>query len=90
MLARLLYLALNVYGLGLIVYGVCSWVQHPSTRELRNWLSKWYEPLLAPIRRRVKPVRMGAAMLDMAPLLLFVAIVVVQRLILALLYPPGR
>ncbi|MBV9060475.1 MAG: YggT family protein [Pseudonocardiales bacterium] len=39
------------------------------------------EPVLAPVRRVVRPVRIGGVLLDLSVTLVFIAVVVVQQLI---------
>jgi YggT family protein len=39
------------------------------------------EPVLAPVRRVVRPVRLGGVMLDLSLTVVFVAVVVLQRLV---------
>ena len=39
------------------------------------------EPVLAPVRRVVRPVRMGGVMLDLSVTVVFVAVVLLQRLV---------
>ncbi len=41
------------------------------------------EPVLAPVRRVVRPVRVGGVMLDLSVMLVFVALVILRQLILA-------
>ncbi|HYZ37346.1 MAG TPA: YggT family protein [Pseudonocardiaceae bacterium] len=40
-----------------------------------------YQPVLAPVRRVVRPVRMGGVMLDLSVTVVFVAVVLLQRLV---------
>jgi YggT family protein len=39
------------------------------------------EPVLAPVRRVVRPVRTGGVLLDLSVTLVFIAVVVLQQLI---------
>lgn len=79
MLYRLVYVVLQVYLFGLIAYSLLSWVQDRRADQARRWLGQFYEPVLAPLRAAIKPVRLGGGMIDLAPLALLVGIVVVQR-----------
>ena len=88
MLARLVYLAFNVYALGLIAYAACSWLRFPQASAARNWLQRWYEPLLSPLRRAVKPVQIGDARVDLSTMLLLVGIVIARELVVSLLVLP--
>lgn len=40
------------------------------------------EPVLAPVRRVVKPVRLGGVMLDLSVTVVFVAVVVLRQLVI--------
>ena len=76
-LAQLVTAAVKLFVLGLLVRIVLSWLRSPATRAAERWLDRIYEPLLAPIRRLIPPVRLGdpnAPRLDLAPLILLLAI----------------
>ena len=88
MLARLVYMAFNVYALGLIVYSACTWVQHPQASRVRAWLHRWYDPVLGQLRRIIRPVQMGTSRVDFAPLALLVGIMVVRRFVASLFIVP--
>ncbi len=67
--------------IGLIVWIVLSYIvvfgrvsfDHP-VRKLYEILNRMVEPMLAPIRRVVPPVRMGGSSLDLSPLILIIGI----------------
>src|SRR5918993_731237 len=80
MLYRLIYIVLQAYLFGLIAYTLLSWIQDRRAEQARRWLGQFYEPVLAPLRAAIKPVRVGAGMLDLSPILLFVGILLAQRL----------
>lgn len=88
MLARLVYIAFNAYALGLIVYSACTWVQHPTATRLRAWLHKWYDPVLSPLRRVIRPVQVGASRVDFAPLALLVGLMILRRIIASFFIVP--
>jgi uncharacterized protein YggT (Ycf19 family) len=73
---------LDLYALGLLVYVILSWVQNPSAAKVSHWLGRLYLPLLNPLRSVFKPVHLGGTALDLSPLVLFLAIAVVRRLLL--------
>ncbi len=54
-----------------------------SLRPVRRVVYQLTEPVLAPVRRVVKPVRMGGVMFDLSVMLVFVAAVVLRQLVLA-------
>ena len=75
--------ALQVYWLILIVRIVLSWV--PSVpepiRPLARAVRAVTDPLLVPLRGLLPSIRMGAMALDVSPILLFLAIVILQRVV---------
>ena len=79
----LLCLVLNVYYIVLIVRIVLSWV--PSVPEpvqpIARGVRAVTDPLLIPLRGVIPSIRMGAMALDVSPIVLFVAIVILQRLV---------
>lgn len=80
-LRALFCLVLQVYYLILIVRIVLSWV--PSVpepvRPLARGVRAVTDPLLIPLRGLVPGIRMGAMALDVSPILLFLAIVILQN-----------
>jgi uncharacterized protein YggT (Ycf19 family) len=88
MLAQLVAMAFDVYGLGLIAYAVCSWIPYPQAKKLENWLRPWYEPLLRQIRRVIKPLAYHTTRVDLTPLVLFLGLVLARKMILAILLLP--
>ena len=88
MLVQIVCLAFNIYAMGLVAYVVCSWLKHPKAGAARDWLQQWYVPLLSPIRRAVKPVKLGGTLMDFAPLILLAVIVLTRKLVIGLLVLP--
>ena len=88
LVARIIHYIFSLYTLGLLVYVVCSWFAHPDAYRFRLWLSRWYEPLLAPIRRAIPSPRFGCTAFDLSPILLFIGLSLVKGLLLSLLVPP--
>ena len=88
MLVQLVALAFDIYGLGLFVYVLCSWVRHPKIRKIENWLKPWYEPLFERVRRVIKPIPVGKTKVDLTPMIILIGIVIVRKVILALLLIP--
>jgi YggT family protein len=88
MVARLIYFVFNLYELGLIVYIICTWIAHPGAANIRRRLAGLYEPLLVPIRRVVPMIRLGYSMLDLSPIILFLAVAVLRSLLMGLFMPP--
>jgi len=88
MIARIVYLAFNVYTLGLIVYAILLWLRSPRTDSVAERLAQYYEPLLRRIRDTVKPVPVGGSLIDLSPGILLVALLVVRQLVVSLLMSP--
>lgn len=83
-MVKIPYYILSFYALGLMVYVIASWANDPRAIRLCQFLEQFYLPFLTPLRQKIRPINMGGLMLDIAPIVLFVAIVVVQNLILML------
>jgi YggT family protein len=83
LLRSLLCVVLQIYYLILIVRIVLSWV--PSVpepvRPLARGVRAVTDPLLIPLRGLIPSIRMGAMALDVSPILLFLAIVILQRVV---------
>jgi YggT family protein len=83
-LKDLLCTLLNLLWLVLFVQAILSWVPtQPGgfAGQVKLLLRTLTEPLLAPIRRVIGPVRMGAGALDISPIVAFIGILVLQRAI---------
>jgi YggT family protein len=83
LIIALLCLVLDVYYIVLIIRIVLSWI--PSVPEpvqpIARGVRAVTDPLLIPLRRVIPSIRMGAMALDVSPIVLFVAIVILQRLV---------
>lgn len=62
-----------------VAFGRIPW-GHP-IRSIYDALSRFFEPVLRPIRAVVPPVRMGGAALDLSPMILIVGIWVLSAII---------
>lgn len=82
-LLDLVNLLLNVYIVVVIVRALISWVSPDPYNPLVRFLHRVTEPVLAPIRERL-PMGMG---LDFSPMIVILAIYVVQHYVLPALYP---
>jgi YggT family protein len=82
-LRYLLCVLLQIYYLILIIRIVLSWV--PSVpepvRPLARGVRAVTDPLLIPLRGLIPSIRMGAMAIDVSPILLFLAIVILQRVV---------
>jgi YggT family protein len=83
LLLDLLCVVLQIYYIILIIRIVLSWV--PSVpepiRPLARAVRAVTDPLLIPLRGLLPSIRMGAMALDVSPILLFLAIVILQRVV---------
>ena len=86
-LASILDLALTVYMWVIIARALLSWVNPDPYNPIVRMLYNVTEPVLGWIRRRV-PVVFGG--LDLAPLLALLAIVFLQRFLVASLFDLAR
>ena len=68
----------GVYTTGLIVYVVLSWFKSPEVIRVRKWLSRFYDPLLEPIRSRLKPFTRDWPV-DISPIILLFGIALLER-----------
>ncbi|MCO6503328.1 MAG: YggT family protein [Acidimicrobiales bacterium] len=80
----LLRIALDLYFYAIIVWVILSWVPvtpgHPVTR-FQYALGRIIEPVLRPIRQLLPPIRMGAAALDLSPIVLIFLVQILRRLV---------
>jgi uncharacterized protein YggT (Ycf19 family) len=84
-LIRLVYFLFNVYAFGLVAYSVLSWVRGRGPEQARRRLEPLYLPSLEWLRRIIRPVRVGGRLIDLSPVLLLLAIVLVRNLIVVFL-----
>ena len=52
--------------------------------KARGWTHALTEPVIAPVRRIVRPVRLGSVSIDLAFTLVFVAVILLRSLVLTL------
>lgn len=87
-MSNLLCAALTVALWVILIWVVLSWIAaygrlpwgHP-VRRFYDALSRVVEPLLAPIRRVLGPVRIGNAALDLSPIVLILVIGILQQIV---------
>ena len=87
-MTMLVCLLLNVAWFGLLAWIILSYVVnfgrlpwgHP-VRKVFDALSNVINPVLVPIRRVMPPLRAGSMGLDLSPLILFVAIMLLRRIV---------
>ena len=86
-LASILDLALTIYMWVIIARALLSWVNPDPFNPIVQFLYKITEPVLGWVRDRV-PVVFGG--LDLAPLLVLLAIIFLQRFLIATLFELAR
>ncbi|MFJ7212636.1 YggT family protein [Amycolatopsis sp. NPDC098790] len=88
-LGTLLGFVLTVYLLVLVARMVLDWVgmvadSPPWTRRARSLAYAATEPVIGPVRRVVRPVRIGGISLDLAFTLVFIGVIVLRGIVFAL------
>ncbi|MGH2554865.1 MAG: YggT family protein [Actinomycetota bacterium] len=81
---RIICILLFVYWLVLIVRVLASWFPIPPSGPIRSLMSLVYaltEPVMRPLRNLIPPLRMGAVGFDLSPIIVFVALGILQRAI---------
>lgn len=66
-------LGLKLFALGLFVTVLLNWFNPPQVRAAQQWLNRFYERFLNPIRRHARPFKLSRsapAAINLAPLLL--------------------
>ncbi len=73
---RPLSLALELYTYVLILYVIFSWVPQPpdALRPFVLGVARLVEPLAAPLRRSIPPLRLGMVALDLSIIVLFIGV----------------
>ena len=83
-LEQILCIALDVFTLVLLARVLLSWLRPPVSGPLRTaWDAVFAvtEPVLAPVRKILPPMRAGGPGLDFSPVLVFVALAVLRSAI---------
>ena len=77
----LLRLALDLYFYAIFAWVILSWIPvtpgHPVNR-FRRALDTIIDPVVRPIRRLLPPIRLGAAAVDLSPLVLLFAVRIIR------------
>lgn len=82
-IAKVAYAALTIYSYILIARLLLSWFpQIPDgLKPIANVLYGLTEPVLRLARPLIPPLRMGAAAMDLSPLLVFVVLIIASRIL---------
>jgi YggT family protein len=83
---RILSTALQFYGYVLVLHVVFSWVPRPpdALRPLIVGVDRLVEPVAAPLRRTIPPVRFGMVALDLSILVLLIGTSLLRGFFLSL------
>ena len=84
MIISILCIAINLFMLVLFIRIIMSWfLPTPGTTyaQIYDVFHRVTEPVLAPVRQVIPPVRMGMAGLDLSPIVVFLVLIFVSRLI---------
>lgn len=87
-MAQIVYFVFNIYLLGLFVYVVSTYIQHPKSRKIESYLKPYYVPVLDIFRKWIKPLKISNTNIDFTPMILFFVVVVLRKLIIAILVTP--
>ena len=72
-MCSLLYIGYDIFFYSLFAWIILSWIQVPYDHpvgQVKSLLDRYFEKLLNPLRRRIPPLRIGMAGLDLSPLIL--------------------
>jgi YggT family protein len=82
-MVQILCIALQVYFFVLLIRIVLSWITHvpEPVLPLARGVRAVTDPILTPLRNLIPPLRVGPGAIDFSPIVLFVAIAILQRLL---------
>lgn len=82
-MSEVLCLALQAYFVLLLIYVVLSWVPRPAEpfQPLVRLVRAAVDPVVAPIRRVLPPLRIGGVGLDLSILVVFFALSLLQSVV---------
>lgn len=75
---------LNIFLFFLIVRVVLSYIPSPpgsSLAPIARFFEAVTEPVLRPVRKVVPPLRAGGAVIDLSPIIVWIVILIISRLI---------
>jgi uncharacterized protein YggT (Ycf19 family) len=84
-LVSIVHFVFNIYIIGLIVYAISSWVQHPAAFQIRHALEQFYAPFLDPIRAFLRSLNVGGVGIDFSPMVLILIAIVLREVVISLL-----
>jgi YggT family protein len=81
---RVACLALQIYTFVLLIRILLSWFPIPHSGPMATFVRILYrltDPVLRPLRNLVPPARMGMMAIDFSPIIVFIGITVIQRVV---------
>jgi YggT family protein len=77
--------ALQLYWYVLLLYVIFSWVPNPpdALRPFMIGVARLVEPLAAPLRRAIPPLRIGMVALDLSIIVLFIGVALLRNVFAA-------
>ncbi len=78
-----LCLLLQIYWFVLLAHVIFSWVPRPPEPLLPfvSGVRRLVEPVAAPVRRVLPPVRLGGVALDLSIIVVFFGVIILQRIV---------
>jgi len=79
------YLLFRLFYYSLFAWIILSWIQVPYDHpigQVKTFLDRYFERILAPIRSKIPALRIGMAGIDLSPLILIVGFNLAQPYIL--------
>ena len=79
------YLLFRFFYYSLFAWIILSWIQVPYNHpigQVKSFLDRYFERILAPIRSRIPALRIGMAGIDLSPLILIVGFNLAQPYVL--------
>ena len=84
-MCSLTFIIFRIFYYSLFAWIILSWIQVPYDHpigQIKSYLDKYFEEVLAPIRNRVPVLRIGMAGIDLSPLILIIGFNFLQPYIL--------
>ena len=84
-MCSLTFIIFRIFYYSLFAWIILSWIQVPYDHpigQIKSYLDKYFEKVLAPIRHRVPVLRIGMAGIDLSPLILIIGFNFLQPYIL--------
>ena len=80
----IILLLLDIYWFAVLAWVILSWIPVSSGHPLGRvslFLDRIIYPVILPIRRVIRPIRLGGGMLDLSPIILLIGINILRRVV---------